>query len=149
MSNIRKTFGNKSFSVASRGAGEVIVSSQLCIIGGNFVDDIPCIVASVPTSGAFILSAELPSADSADTLPNGIGRAWLFNYSIPIDNANDGLQSPDGGITGRVYVINWNNEIGNYPLMAGSQIPTYSTKKLTYVDGETTYNYTAYIPSWR
>lgn len=133
------------------GAGGSSTSSKnysLLILGGNVVDGISCVTASVPTSGAFVLSAELPSADSADVLPDGVGRAWLYSFSNPVTNG-DGLQSPDGGLTGRVFVINWNNEIGNYPLVAGTQVPTYSSKTLTYPNGENTKTYKAYVPSWR
>jgi len=148
---IKKRFGQPSIGSTSGVAASTVTSqSYLLVVGGNEIDGVPCIMSlSAATSGDFVLSAALPSADSATILPDGIGRGWLFKYSKP-ESGNDGMQSPDFGATGRVYILNYNySAIAGFPLQVGAQVPTYTTETLTYTVGPTTTTYTAYVPQWR
>lgn len=128
------------------GEANAVVENQLLILGGNMYDTTPCVKSFTgETSGSnAYVDVILPSADSTETLPDGIGKAWLYKYSTPIAKG-DGLQSSDG-LNGRVFVINYQKEFGGYPIMVGSQLPTYSSMTLIDISGN---NRLAYIPAWR
>lgn len=114
------------------------------IIDGNEIDSVDCIKAIAPeTSNGNLTIPEEGGVDAATLpLPDGYGRAWLFEYSNPPSNG-DGLVSPDNGVSGRVLVQNATLDAYKLPLLAGN---SYYVSTTVDISGDAGAIYKAYIP---
>lgn len=128
MSNIRKTFGDKSFTIGKGGAGTSTPHVVLQVLYGQEIDGLNLVkyVSEIPTeipaiSGTFATSFS----------PDGVGSAYLWTDGVRNDTP--------------VLIFNSNKIYPNL-LISGQVVTTFATKQIKVTGSSPETFQTFYIP---